>query len=87
VIELVIWFRSQGTSWPLRAGDIVEVREAETRLEIRAELVIEIVAHHFRSIELQEAMRTGALPRKPPARALPDVIAQRRLARRSRRRA
>lgn len=87
MIELVIWFRSQGTSWPLRAGDIVELREGGQRLEMRAELILEIVAHHFRSIELQEAMRTGTLPRKPPAHALPDVLEQRRLARRSRRRA
>ena len=87
-IELVIRFRSQGTSWPLRVGDTVEIREGTQRLEIQGELVLEIITHYFRAIELQQHMVNGTLPRKPLAPAsTPDLFERRRLDRRSRRRA
>ena len=88
MIELVIRFRSQGTSWPLRVGDTLEIREDGQRLEIKGELVLEIITHYFRAIELQQHMVNGTLPRKPLApSSTPDLFERRRLDRRSRRRA
>ena len=86
MIECVIWFRSQGCSWPLRAGDRVELRDGDERLEIPAELVLEIIAHYVHQIELQRHMSNGTAPNHPPPRSIPDLLEQRRLARRSRRR-
>ena len=84
----MIRFRSQGTSWPLRVGDTVEIREGTQRLEIQGELVLEIICHYFRAIELQQHMVNGTLPRKPLApSSTPDLFERRRLDRRSRRRA
>ena len=88
MIELVIRFRSVGTSWPLRVGDTLEIREDGQRLEIKGELVLEIITHYFRAIELQQHMVNGTLPRKPLApSSTPDLFERRRLDRRSRRRA
>ena len=86
MIELVIRFRSQGMSWPLRVGDTVEVREGDARIEFPGELVLEIIQHYYRAIELQQHLVNGTVPRKPLAPASTvDVLERRRLARRTRR--
>lgn len=85
MIELVIRFRSRGMAWPLGANDTVEVREGDRTLTIPGELLIEILAHYFRAIELQHHMVNGTIPRRPLAPATtPDLLEQRRLARRGR---
>jgi hypothetical protein len=86
VVELLFWFRSQGMTWPLRVGDKAILRRGEERLEFPAELVLEILSHYFQMIELQGHMAHGTLPRWTlMPRRVPDMVEQRRLERRSRR--
>lgn len=93
MFELVIRFRSQGMQWPLRPGDVIEVRHIGNPtpiLSFPADVVIELVMMKVRDIEMLDAMQHGTVPRKPLA-ALPpaDLKAKgkdrRRAARRSRR--
>jgi hypothetical protein len=93
VLELVIRFRSQGMQWPLRAGDTIEIRQFGNPIAvatIQADMVIELVLHKLRDLEMLDAMKHGTPLRKSLARmdaerpAL-DIKAQRRRARRSRR--
>lgn len=85
MIEVLIWFRSQGFSWPLRTGDRVVLREGDRQLEIAGELAMEVLANYFRTVEL---VRHGA-NRTAPVRTLPtrtpDILEQRKLARKTRR--
>lgn len=91
-IAVRIRFRSQGSSWPLREGDVLEIRQDLDEIaEIPAEVVLELLGHHLRAIELQRVMmlfvKSPPTPRKP---LTPEMIAlqQKRAAeRRSRRRA
>ena len=69
--DLVMFFRSQGVQWPLRSGDTVRVRRyGETLGEISADLLIDLVVHHFRSLHLQERLRHDVIHGPQHGRAL-----------------
>lgn len=90
-LVLVCVFRSQGVRWPLRPGDTVEVwnDKHEHLGELAADLVLDLIAHHFHGLSLTELMRRATKqeplppPREMPKRAIPiKVQEQRRLKRR-----
>lgn len=91
-ITVRIRFRSQGTSWPLREGDVLEIRhDLDEIAELPAEVVLELLGHHLRGLELQRLIATFVAPpptpRKPLAPAVREAQQHRAAARRSRKRA
>lgn len=81
---ILLWchFRSQGVQWPLREEDCVEVRNHRQEVvgEIPGYLVIELIAHYFRGLQLQielgglRSPNGGPLALPPPPKMPPRPV-------------
>ena len=84
LLYLKCFFQGVGTSYLLRDGDRVEVWVDQRMIgDCPADLVLDIIGHHFRGLQLIQEIALAAVPPRPP---LAPAVQAKQLARAAQRR-